>query len=122
MTGGPSAGPSSAYPTFNPPASICLSEANDVCGAGGGVAPGVDVQLATDVAATASPTVRAKSRRVITGDMFDRPIWTCKSSRSADCTPDVCSDEVVHVPGDLGRVAHDVVAVVDAAHLHILGE
>ena len=42
--------------------------------------------------------------------------------RSVDCTLDVCSDEVVHVPGDLGRVAHDVVAMVDAAHLDILGE
>ena len=93
-----------------------------MCEDGGAAGGAGDVQLATEVAATASPTVRAKSRRVITGDMFDRPIWTCKSSRSADCTPDVCSDEVVHVPGDLGRVAHDVVAVVDAAHLHILGE
>ena len=38
------------------------------------------MQLATEVAATASPTVRAKSRRVITRHMFDGRIWTCKSS------------------------------------------
>ena len=30
MTGGPLAGPASAYPTFRRPASICFSEPNDV--------------------------------------------------------------------------------------------
>src|SRR5208282_3935766 len=30
MTGGPLTGPASAYPTFKRPASICLSELNDV--------------------------------------------------------------------------------------------
>src|SRR5712664_4693116 len=30
MTGGPAAGPASAYPTFSTPASICFSVANDV--------------------------------------------------------------------------------------------
>ncbi len=30
MTGGPLAGPASAYPTFRTPASICFSEAKDV--------------------------------------------------------------------------------------------
>src|SRR5204863_9362602 len=30
MTGGPLAGPASAYPTFRTPASICFNEPNDV--------------------------------------------------------------------------------------------
>src|SRR6202162_1206197 len=30
MTGGPLAGPASAYPTFRTPASICFNELNDV--------------------------------------------------------------------------------------------
>src|SRR5262249_10120571 len=73
----------SAYPTFSTPASTWLSDANDVCGDSCAAGGGADVQLATEVAATANPMVRAKSRRVITGDMLDLRVWTCKSKVQA---------------------------------------
>src|SRR5215831_684321 len=40
MTGGPSAGPTSAYATLRTPASICLSEPNAVFAAGTLLSPG----------------------------------------------------------------------------------
>jgi len=51
-----------------------LSDANDVCLPGAADA-GADVEVATEVAATANPTVRAKSRRVITLDMLAGLKW-----------------------------------------------
>src|SRR5439155_580688 len=77
---------------------------------------------AIEVAATANPTVRAKSRRVITDDIVGETDWTCKSSRSAGRPPDVAGDHVVHLAGCLGRIAHDVVAVIHAAHLNVFKE
>src|SRR5438270_4508974 len=83
MTGGPSAGPSSAYPTLRTPASTCLSGAKDMCA---GEAEAI-AELATEVAATANPTVRAKSRRVITRQIVEKSEWTCKSKSAERCPP-----------------------------------
>src|SRR5258705_5350833 len=65
ITGGPSAGPPSAYPTLSAPASTCLSDAKDARDPGGAASTGVDAQLATEVTATARPAARAKLRREI---------------------------------------------------------
>jgi hypothetical protein len=61
MTGGPVAGPASAYPIFRTPASICFSAPNDVFAPPAGGAAGVGAQAATD-ATEADATVAAKAR------------------------------------------------------------
>jgi hypothetical protein len=62
MTGGPVAGPASAYPIFRTPASICFSAPNDVFApAPAGGEAGVGAHAATD-ATDADATVAAKAR------------------------------------------------------------
>src|SRR5262245_14194932 len=74
MTGGPSAGPSSAYPTFRTPALICFSARNIVCAPGftaGSFRDGAlpvcawaDAIAPTCAAATAMAAVARKWRRL----------------------------------------------------------
>src|SRR6266705_1260078 len=68
MTGGPLAGPASAYPTFRSPASICFSEANDVFVPGliGLILTGcasAEPSIASSAAATVSTAVPKRRRR-----------------------------------------------------------
>src|ERR1700729_4126414 len=65
MTGGPSAGPASAYPTFNRPASICLSELNDVFVPGlmAGTLPGCAAAVLPIVASGVAARVMAAAPR-----------------------------------------------------------
>src|ERR1700730_14174348 len=82
MTGGPSAGPSSAYPTWSRPATTCLRAGNEVRPAlVGGAAGGVEEHAAAEVAATAAtPTASENSRLVIMCGMPPaEKTWTCTS-------------------------------------------
>src|SRR6185503_3464417 len=75
MTGGPSAGPASAYATFRTPASICLSGANEVFVPGLITGSAVPAGCARGVAnmprcvaaavAAAPPTKRRRSRLML---------------------------------------------------------
>jgi hypothetical protein len=64
------------------------------------------VQEANEVAAAASPTVRAKSRRLITGHMLVFEKWACKSTVQAGS----------RIPGLVGLPAYKrVVGLLDVA-------
>src|ERR1700736_5413150 len=88
MTGGPSVGPSSAYPTLSRPASTCLRAGNEVRPAlVGGAAGGVEEHAAAEGAATAATPIASENSRpgdhvrpLLMGDMPPaEKTWTCTS-------------------------------------------
>src|ERR1700680_1708636 len=79
MTGGPSVGPSSAYPTLSRPASTCLRAGNEVPPAlVGGAAGGVEEHAAAEVAATAATPIASETSRLVI---------MCGPSSWATCRP-----------------------------------
>src|SRR4051812_12243619 len=64
MTGGPSAGPSSAYPMSSTPASTCLYDRNPVWPVGGAAAA-FGIEVATEAPAAARLIIWANSRLLI---------------------------------------------------------
>jgi hypothetical protein len=75
MTGGPLAGPASAYPTFSRPASICFSEENEVFPVlavaltAGEVASANAGRWASIAAPAETPAIAKRRRREISVDL-----------------------------------------------------
>src|SRR6202011_1503380 len=109
MTGGPSAGPSSAYPTLSRPASTCLRAGNEVRPAlVGGAAGGVEEHAAAEVAATAATPIASENSRLVImcgpllmGDMPPaEKTWTCLQIHCGEWQP---VSHILRKTDDIGR-------------------
>src|SRR5207248_4329804 len=122
MTGGPLAGPASAYPTFRSPASICFSEANDVFVPGliglilGDCASAESIVASTDAARVRSAAPKRRRRsRLIASDILRLSFIGFKASKRS-ASADVCEDLDDFIRGqDSARVARNIVVAFPSA-------